>query len=58
MHKVHKNISADEFQFDYSNKNEEEIKGLFGVRHFRDLYHNTKQATKELWDDNFCKKHL
>ena len=43
MHKVCKKINAHEFLFRYSDKNEEEIKCLFGLVYFRGLYHDTKQ---------------
>ena len=44
MNKVREKINADEFQFWYSDINEEKIKYLLGLLYFRGLYHDTKQS--------------
>ena len=44
MNKVRQKINADDFQFWYSDTNEEEIKCLLGLLYFRGLYHDTKQS--------------
>ena len=43
--KVRRKINADEFLFHYSDKNEGEIKCLFGLLYFTGLYHSTKEPT-------------
>ena len=58
MRKVRGKINPDEFQFRYSNTNEKEIKCLFGLLYFRGLYHNTKQATRELWYEHFSVRNV
>ena len=47
MSKVCKKIHAEEFVFRYSDRNEENIKRLFGLRYVTILYRNTKQPRKE-----------
>ena len=53
-----KKTNADAFIFRYSDTNEEEIKCLFRLLYFRDLYQDTKQPTKELWYDTFSAKKI
>ena len=47
MNKVCKKIHAEELLFRYSDRNEENIKCLFGLRYVRILHRNTKQPRKE-----------
>ena len=58
MRKVHEKVNADEFQFRYSDTNEEEIKCLFGFLYFRGLYHDTKQPKLEFWCDYFSARNV
>ena len=41
MLKVHKKIEASQYSFRYSDKNQEEIKCLFGLVIFRELYQDS-----------------
>ena len=58
MRKVHEKINPNKFQFRYSDTSEEKNKCLFGLLHFRGLYHDTKQSTRELWYDNFSARNV
>ena len=51
--KVGKKINTDEYLFCYGDTNEEEIKCLFGLLHFRDLSRDNKHPAKEFWYDTF-----
>ena len=58
MRKVREKVNADEFQFCYSDTNEEEIKYLFGLLRFRThtVIQNNQCPTailKYLWKTNY-----